>query len=152
MSLQRAAILGFLTGIRSLSVPAMMSQELKDSRRKHLQGTPFAFVESERGAAVLKLMAAGEIVADKLPFVPPRTQTPSIVWRATWGAVMGVTQAGRHDDRTTYALVGAGSAVASTFTAYLVRSTLGQVVPDPLLAIAEDALVIGLTRQIIETR
>lgn len=74
--LARAAGIGAVAGLRSMMGPAMVAQLL------HIPGSP-------RARNVLTLLAAGELVADKLPFVPNRTSRGPLVARLVSGALCG---------------------------------------------------------------
>lgn len=125
-TLWRAAGFGALSGIRSLGPPAILWRP-------------------KRGLGpALVLLAAGEMIADKLP-IPPRTRPISLAARALSGGLAGGQATGtRRRWRGSGALVGATAAIASTFLSREVRAwadrrsrALGYAV-----AIAEDAVVV----------
>jgi uncharacterized membrane protein len=112
-------------------------------------------------ARTLQALAAAELIADKLPFVPPRIQLPSLLARATSGAVTALSAAprsrrwslGRRRDGfgdLGPALVGAAAAVASAGAAYYLRqavtrrfrlsSWVGGLLEDALLMLAASRL------------
>lgn len=86
----------------------------------------------------------GEMVADKMPFVGSRTALPSLFARAS-AAVYAAKIASR---RTNYGAlaVAAASALAASFLARRAREALAHRlhVPQALVGLAEDALVVGL--------
>ncbi|HWV39849.1 MAG TPA: DUF1990 family protein [Vulgatibacter sp.] len=131
-TLWNAAGLGALSGVRSLGPPALLGGRL-----------------GRRAGSLLSALGAGEMVADKLP-IPPRTRPASLVARAISGAFAGGMAARRRRSRGRASLVGASAAVAATFLSGRLRAMavrrsrlLGHVV-----AIAEDALVIGAGRRL----
>src|SRR4051812_4406680 len=84
----RAAGLGAVAGLRAFSAPALLSRQLSRSDRKEgvtsLLGSPTV-------ATVLGALAVGEIVADKMPWMPNRTDPPGLIARAGSGAFVGAT-------------------------------------------------------------
>src|SRR5438128_1957274 len=77
------------------------------------------------GRLALKVLAAGELVADKLPWIPDRTSPVALVGRAFTGAVSGMDVAQRDGGRPEAgAVLGAVSAVAASFAAYHLRREL----------------------------
>jgi uncharacterized membrane protein len=122
-----AALIGVVCGMRSAMGPAALAW------RGQVGGT------STR--RLLTAAAAGEVVADKTPLVPPRTSAPALGGRVLSGALCGRLLAGRWG-----ALPGGLGALAGTFGAYRARAALGEAtgVPDPLLGVAEDALAVAV--------
>lgn len=117
----KAAAVGAITGIRSTA------------------GLNQVFDQSN----VVKGFVLLESVGDKLPFIPARTQVPSLLARATFGGFAASSLASEKRDRMTYALIGALSAVACTFAVTQLRVKLGEKsrVTGTLLGFAEDGVV-----------
>lgn len=116
--------LGAATGMRSFSGPASLAMGY---------GGPVAWVA---GA-----MAAGEMAADKMPWMGDRTNPAPLAGRALMGALLGGVLAGRAGAHATAgALLGAGVAVGAAHLAFRLRRR----VPGHTAAVAEDALVIAL--------
>ena len=67
-----AALMGALAGVRSMSAPGVVSQ-LSEAGLIPEDDSPMAWLNHPAVDKALKLLAAGELVADKLPFVPART-------------------------------------------------------------------------------
>jgi uncharacterized membrane protein len=91
-------------------------------------------------------LAAGELIADKLPATPPRTTPPALVFRALSGGFCGRRVALAFDaDPTAGTLAGATGAVAAAFVGMALRSRIVRWtgLPDPLVALAEDAVAIA---------
>ena len=91
----------------------------------------------------LRVMAAGELVVDKLPFAPRRTLLPSLLFRTLSGAVVGAAFASsRRRNAATGAALGALGAITATYAAYHARQYMDKKLnlPDPVVAVAEDAL------------
>jgi uncharacterized membrane protein len=138
----RALALGIVSGMRSMMAPALTARKAAENP----QGMPDALTRP-RTRAALEVMAAGELVADKLPFTPSRTVLPSLLFRALSGAVVGAAFASsRRGSAAVGALAGALGAVAATYGAYHARQFVDKKlkVADPLVGIAEDALAAGI--------
>jgi uncharacterized membrane protein len=138
----RALALGVVSGMRSMMVPALAARKAAEDP----QGMPDVLTRPHTRAA-LGLMAAGELVADKLPFTPSRTVLPSLLFRAISGAVVGAAFASsRRGSPAVGAVVGALGAVAGTYGAYYARQLVDKKlnVADPLVGMAEDALAAGI--------
>jgi uncharacterized membrane protein/uncharacterized protein (UPF0548 family) len=135
-SLFAAAAFGALSGGRSAIGPALLA--LENGQRR------FGRKRARRVANVLQLVAAAEVVADKLPFTPSRTKAVSVVARATSGGIVGAAISPRV--RLAGAAVGALAAVAATFVLHRLRSGLTNRlrIPNLIAGVLEDALVIGL--------
>jgi len=98
-------------------------------------------VPDRRLRAALLLAAAGEMAADKTPWIPPRSDPAALVGRVISGALAGRLGGGAQGAR-----VGAATAAASTYASERARALLGEHLglPDPVLAAAEDAIVVGV--------
>ena len=150
--LGRTAGLAALTGARSVMGPALLSRQLSRRPSRRLGRSRLAFMQSSRTANVLTLLAAGELVGDKLPGVPDRISSSALIGRALSGALIGATLSTRQRrPRRTGASVGLVSAVAGTYVTFHLRKRLGQTTgfPDPVWAVLEDALVIILGRRLL---
>ena len=105
-----------------------------------------AVLAYERGGLlknVLGLLAAGEMVADKTPWVGNRIDPAPLAGRAVLGAIVGGAIAYDTDQNVVFGgLLGAAAAVAAAHLAFHARRRL------PLSNVAagllEDALVAGL--------
>jgi uncharacterized membrane protein len=146
----RVAGLSALAGMRSMSGPALLSLD----RRLISENSPAGkFFRSPYVLLGANVLALGEMFADKLPFVPKRTSFPALCARALSGAVIGASLYSVEElSPTEGALVGGVSAVAATYISYHVRRTLTKTfhVPDFLVALVEDSLVVGRGMKILE--
>jgi uncharacterized membrane protein len=149
----RALALGALCGLRSMSGPVLASQRplprLGRSRLQRQLARPAV-------ARALGTLAAAELIADKLPFVPPRIQLPSLLVRAASGAVTVLTAGApqrsrrwifaraRGRSQLAPALAGAAAAVASAAAAYYLRRALTRRwrLPTLLGGLLEDAVLL----------
>jgi uncharacterized membrane protein len=141
-----AALLGALAGMRSMAAPAALGQL---SRKGALAGVtgPLALVTGSKFITTTSLLAAGELVADKLPFTPNRTAAGPLVGRALAGGLSGaVICSANRRSVAAGALIGAAAAVGAAYGAYELRKEAGRHLhlPDAIIALAEDALVAAL--------
>jgi uncharacterized membrane protein len=104
----KTVALGALTGVRSMAGLTTLAA-------------------SRGGAArtVLTVVALGEMVADKTPWIGNRTDAVPLAGRAFMGAAVGALVAVEQDQNEALgALVGAATAVAAAHLAYHVRTRL----------------------------
>ena len=122
-ALARAAALGFAGGLRTFTPLAALS--LRGGR---IPGRP---------GLLLTAAAAGELVADKLPWTPSRLSAPALGGRLASGAAAGHVVAG-------WAGVPAGAtaALAGAFAGHRARQALARATgwPDVRCALIEDAV------------
>lgn len=153
--LGRAAGLGAVSGLRSLTGAAVVAHELAGRgglrrRRIRRRGRPLErWLSRTTVARPLELLALGELIADKLPGLPARIAPGPLVARAVIGGVLGSLAAGR-EWRVGGPLIGAGSAVAAAFVGWWVRREAARAthLPDGALAAAEDALALALAGRV----
>lgn len=144
MSALRALGLGAISGLRSASGPAFVSRAAAQGNMD-LGGTRLAFLSSPLLAKALTVMQLGETIGDKLPFVPSRTNIMPLVGRAVSGGLVGAAAYVAADRRALAGvLLGSSAAVTTAFAGEGLRGILvGQTkLPDPIIAGAEDALVL----------
>ncbi len=124
--LRAAAVLGAASSARTFAGPAGIA----------LRGRPRS--PWLRGAILA--LSAGELLADKLPMAGGRSETPALAGRAVAGAAAGAALRGAKGAR-----VGTAFALAGAYAGERLR--VGAVertgLPDPAVAFAEDAVVIG---------
>lgn len=159
-----AAGLGAISGIRSVSVVALLSRRqrlLADDRlgrrirsRLFADGRSLGSVLSTKYADVATAaMAAGEMAADKAAHMPPRTDLPSLIGRATFGALSGAVVAEiRSGNRASAALMGAVSAVGSAHLFYRLRKVVTETttIPNWAVGLAEDVLVLAGGKSLVD--
>ena len=75
-----ACAIGIIAGLRSMAAPAVVSWAAR-LRWPQLQATPLAFMEMTAVAYLFTLLAAGELIADKLPFTPSRLKPGPLAGR-----------------------------------------------------------------------
>jgi uncharacterized membrane protein len=148
----KAAGLGFVAGARSMMAPALTSDYFAKHPSLFLEASLLKGMASAKTANVLKLMALGEIIADKLPKTPNRTAPGPLGARAVSGGLCGAAVfLAEGKPAGMGAVVGAAAAVASAFLTFTLRRDLVKAanVPDAPVALAEDALMLGLGSAIL---
>ena len=141
-------VMGFATlaGMRSMSAPAFLSHYLSQQPHAGLAGSPLRFLQKPTTANVLKLLAAGEMVADKLPTTPNRIVPSVLLGRLLSGALVGAAwYRSRHGSALGGGLLGGLAAGAATFVSYALRVGISKQagVPVALVGVGEDALVLA---------
>jgi uncharacterized membrane protein len=138
-----AALLGAAAGMRSMSPPATVSRlahtGLLPARNRQLE-----ILAHPTFVATATALAVGELIADKLPFVPARTTPGPLITRAISGAMCGAAVTSAKERSVLLGvLIGAGAAVGAAYGTYHLRRAAGEStgIPDPILALFEDAAV-----------
>jgi uncharacterized membrane protein len=134
-----SAAIGAVSGLRSMSGPAIISEAASRNIVK-LRRTPLAWLGSDRAARTSALLAVGELIADKLPFMPDRTQPASLAFRALAGALSGYAICGKKKSPMA-AFVGGAAALAAAYAGIQYRKRVH--LPPVAAALIEDAVAIG---------
>jgi uncharacterized membrane protein len=140
-----AFLIGVDAGLRSLTAPAIVAWAAH-RRRLTLQDTPLALMGSAAVVAILTVLAAAELVADKLPGTPSRTEPVGLGARVALGALSGAClTASGSESITLGAACGAAGGVAGAFAGHDIRAQLVRSleVPDWPVASFEDAVAIA---------
>ncbi len=140
-----AAGIGLVAGMRSMVAPAIISRHLSSRKLRKRTSGAIAWLGNPTAARWLTIMAAGEMIGDKMPFMQDRIEPPALLGRMASGAICGAAVAGyRADSQVSGAVIGAGAAAASTYAAYHLRAAAGRhlPIPDPVTGAAEDALAL----------
>lgn len=127
-SMLRPFCIGLTCGLRSMTGPAVVRWRAHDPAR-----------------LALAALAAGELIADKLPSTPARTIPPALVFRAFSGGWCGRGVAHAFGtDLTDGAIAGALGAVVAAFVGMTLRGAVVRAshLPDSLVAVAEDGLAL----------
>jgi uncharacterized membrane protein len=151
--LLKAAAIGAIAGMRSLAAPALLSHELAEDGPDPGDGRVERLLSSEGVARILALFAGGEMLADKSSFIPDRTSPLPLVGRAVIGSLTAAAYAAhRRLPVLLPAAVGGASAIASTFATFHARRFASEHldVPDRVLGLVEDALVLGVSRALAD--
>ena len=140
-----AALIGTVAGMRSMTAPAIVSR-IAGAAGIDVDKTGVDFLHNPMIPRVMSILAFGELIADKLPFVPSRTTAFPLITRAISGALSGAALcSSKKRSPLLGALFGAAGAVAGSYAAYELRRRIVKNlhVPDPVVAVAEDVLAIG---------
>jgi uncharacterized membrane protein len=86
------------------------------------QASLLVFFANKISPVIFSVFAIGELIADKLPFIPPRTRAGPLAVRVIFGALCGA---------------------ALCFPAATPRRWLAPMVPDLVLALLEDLVAVG---------
>jgi len=138
--------IGTLAGMRTSSAPAITSQILSHHHSKRLERSPLNFMQSKAVANVLTVLTVSEVIIDKLPATPNRTQPAGVVFRGLSGALAGASIYKASGNNVALgAVLGAASAITSTYISFLLRKNIvkNTSVIDPVIGALEDALVIS---------
>jgi uncharacterized membrane protein len=135
--LGRAAALGAATGLRSTVALAALIV-----RRD--EGLP-AVLRHPAARPVAALADAGELVMDKLPGTPSRLDPPALAGRLIFAGLAAVVLArSAHRGPVPAAAIALAAALAAAKAGHDARAALARRLPDPVVAVAEDAVAIGL--------
>ncbi|WP_234736987.1 DUF4126 family protein [Tellurirhabdus bombi] len=150
-----AAKMGVLAGMRSMMAPAFASQQLIEQSAGANPSGLVRFFSSPIAANAFKVMAAGEVFGDKLPFASDRIEPKVLVGRIASGAICGAVVAELDGKKAAIgAVIGGLAAIASSYAFFYLRTKLTekQGIPDPYLALVEDAATFGLGMQTIRSK
>jgi len=129
-----------------MSAPALVSSYLQQKQLAALAESPLAWLGTGQAYIALRLAAAGELIADKLPGIPARIEPLPLLGRAMSGAVAGAALSDADgEDWVVGAALGTAAAVISAFGLYHLRRALtyGLGLPDPVVALAEDGVALA---------
>lgn len=125
-ALKRTVELGALSGMRSMAGPAALTLEAGSVLGR-----------------VMPFLAAGEMIADKLPFMGDRIDPLPLAGRAAMGAIVGGVVASEENGNVLLGgVIGAAAAVIVAHVAYRLRKRLPG--SSALGGVLEDGVVLGL--------
>jgi uncharacterized membrane protein len=139
-----AFAIGLIAGLRSMTAPALVSWAAH-LKWMELHNSPLSFLGSTAAAYILALGAIGELVVDKLPNTPSRTDALGLVARAVMGGLTGAAMsAAASKSLVIGAVLGAVGGIVGGFAGYQIRTRLVRALHAPLVvALLEDAVAIG---------
>jgi uncharacterized membrane protein len=138
-----AFLLGCVCGLRSMTAPAVVAWGAHLGWL-HLEGSLLAFLANKISLVTFSLLALGELIADKLPFIPPRIQAGPLGVRILFGAMCGAALSfSAPASPIAGAILGGLGGIAGAFAGYAYRRRLSLTVPDLLLALLEDLIAVG---------
>lgn len=122
----RVVGLGFVCGLRTMMGAALLARYLKEHPRQEWPHPLLRWLGQEPGVSLLQLFAGGELIADKLPFVPARTDPFPLASRAASGAAVGAALSALDDESPwAGAALGGAAAVVGATAGYHARRLLG---------------------------
>lgn len=145
-----ASALGAVSGLRAMMGPALLSYTASQKATGELKNS---FLASPKVSVVLGLLSAGELVGDKLPFTPNRTEPQGLAARIVSGAFVGGTICAAHKKSAwTGIALGALSAIAAAYAGQHIRHTISEEsgIPSAALGAVEDAIAIGIGLKTLE--
>jgi uncharacterized membrane protein len=137
--------IGVVAGLRSLTAPAVVAWAAH-RRWLELRYSPLAFMHSTAACIIFVGLAFAELVADKLPSTPSRTQSPGLIARFLTGGLSGAAVAASGASSLMLgAVLGAVGGIVGAFAGYQVRTRLVKAlkVSDFVIALLEDVMAIG---------
>jgi uncharacterized membrane protein len=144
---------GVIAGMRSMSAPALISHYLSNRFTYKLNRSPLRFIKAPLVSTGLKVLAASEMLGDKVPAMPDRISPGILASRGLSGALVGAVIHKTNGDKILKgALIGGAVAIAATFASFYLRKKITHKtnVSDPIVGLIEDALTltggIGLLR------
>lgn len=143
-------LIGGVSGLRSLTGIAVVTiaaqRDWPHLGWLHLGGTGLSFLARPAALYIFVVLAIGELVADKLPFTPPRIQAGPLAVRFLLGALCASALAVAAGMPWVFpAAVGGASAIVGAYAGYWVRRTItSRAVKDLPIALVEDATAILL--------
>ncbi len=138
--------MGVIAGMRSMSAPALLSSALRQHPSRRLAHSRLSWLQSSGASTGLKLLAGAEMIGDKLPNAPNRTEPISVVGRTLSGALVGAALYKLNRQKLLRgAAVGGLGAIAGTFGAFALRKLAADSgeLPEPLPGVVEDLLVVA---------
>lgn len=119
-----AATLGAVSGLRAAMAPAVISW----AARKwgvNLDSTPFSAFKGPGVGRTAVAVALGEILTDKTPFVPNRTDSTALLGRAVSGAAAGAAVFKfRQRNILLGAAIGSAAAVGAAYGSFYLRKAI----------------------------
>jgi uncharacterized membrane protein len=143
-------VIGGVSGLRSMTGIAMVTIAAQTRWPHlgwlHLAGTALSFLAKPVAMFLFVVLALGELIADKLPVVPPRIQPGSLAARFGLGALSASALAlAAGMSWILPALVGGIAAIVASYAGYWLRRTItSRGVKDLPIALLEDATAILL--------
>jgi len=139
-----AATIGAVAGLRCLTAPALLGYFASRENAGELKNN---LLSSPKVAAVVGALAIGELIGDKLPSTPNRTEPTGLIARIVSGAFVGGSIcAARKKNVLTGAALGAVAAVAAAYAGQNIRREICDEtgIPTAALGAVEDGIAISV--------
>lgn len=155
-NLFRALALGIVAGMRSQMPGAALAFRQPDAPLS-AGWRSWPILRNTWGRRGLMLAGAGEMIGDKLPATPNRTDANALAGRLLFGAVAGLAIGSEGRGKGTLvrgAIAGTLGSAIGTFGGYRTRKALVNMtgLPDPAVAVVEDLAAISLANRTIQRR
>jgi uncharacterized membrane protein len=140
-----AFAIGLIAGLRSMTAPAVVSWAAQ-WKWLDLGQSQLAFFGSTMAAYIFTAGAIVEIIVDKLPKTPKRTEALGLIARFALGGLSGAALcAAASQSAVLGGVLGGVGGVVGGFAGYAARTRLVKAlkVPDRVVALVEDAVAIG---------
>jgi uncharacterized membrane protein len=140
-----AFLIGVVSGLRSVTAPAVVAWGAH-LNWLNLRNTALSFMASTAAVVIFSLLALVELISDKLPSTPSRTEPVGLIARVLLGGLSGACVAlSGAQSMVLGAVLGAVGGVAGAFAGYQARARLVKAlkVPDFVIALLGDAVAIG---------
>ena len=152
---QRVLGLGAITGMRSMSGPALLSNAAARGAVPGLDDSLFKPLAARGISLGFAVLALGEILADKFLPLPNRNRGGPLLGRAVFGGLVGAALIAAEDGPIVAgAAIGAVSAAAAAIGSYHLRAVavykLG--IPDFVVALAEDVVALGSGNLLLQAK
>lgn len=135
-----------------MTAPALLSHALRQHPSGRLAHSALSWLQTPAAANILKTLAGAEMVGDKLPNAPNRTDPSPLIGRALSGALIGaVLYKTSRGSLLEGAVVGSLGAVAGSFAALYLRRLADQHTPlkEPWTGLVEDALTVATGQAVL---
>jgi uncharacterized membrane protein len=149
-----AFCVGAVSGMRTLLMPALLSRPYPDQRGMQSAHGAAQLLPSPTLSHVLVVAAVSELVGDKLPAAPDRTEMPALAARALSGGLAAAVLAARNGRAPMpAALLGAVAAIGTAHVMVRLRRAMGRRlnIPDPLVGMAEDCVAFAVGRTLLRS-
>ena len=143
----RSFLIGLVVGSRSYTPLAAVSGLARRGRLPGLHPR-LMWIANPSVATGLKVMAAGELGADKLPIAPNRTVVPGLLMRMASGGLAGAALAPSRRALAGAAL-GASAAVGAAYLSLAARTWAMRRFGQTSTGLVEDALALAATRAVV---
>lgn len=152
----RALMLGIAAGMRSQTPGAVLAYRQADApRRAGWRSWPV--LRGAWGRRALMLGGAGELAADKLPDIPPRTAPGSLGGRLVFGTLAGLAIGSEGQGAGALAqgaIAGVIGALIGAFGGQRARQAVVDMtgLPDPAVAVVEDLAAVSMANTAVQRR
>ncbi len=143
--LAAALVLGLFTGLRTFTPVAVVCWAARLGWIS-LGATPLSFLGSTAATVAISLLAIGELIGDKLPWIPNRTALLPLIGRMLMGALCALVLSLASGQSGPWAIVaGVAGSLMGAFAGFHLRRSLvakGKL-PDVAVALGEDLIALG---------